>query len=957
MRATDRTIVAIDLETTGLHPVRDRIIEIGAVRMQGGEIRARFSTLINPGRTIPLQIQQITGIRNEDVAHAPRLEEAAPALRAFVDDTGDGPVSALVAHNASFDFGFLDAAGIHLHRPILDTYELATILLPGMTSYNLGELCRALAISLVDAHRALDDAAASALLFQQLRTRLDELPPQVINAILAYGRRTEWPPLQLFEDAANERGLERTARPRTDLTLPRPQNAAALIDHAPLNAHRGAPVAADPARLDDLLGEDGALARQLGPQYEARPGQLRMAHLVLDALNRGDHLLIEAGTGVGKSLAYLAPAALWSLLNQRRVIIATYTRTLQEQLVHKDLPQLHDLLRDQALGDLTWTQLKGRGNYLCTRRLEQWAGNRDLPAHELSFLAKILVWMSETADGDMSDLHLPTAEDRALWAEIASHSASCTPERCSSRPGWRDYYWLARARAERVHCLVINHALLMANVAADGRLLPPVDHLIVDEAHHLEDAATDQLTYRVDWERTQRQLARLTPAGDLLPGLLTLLRSQSDNRSLETAEEIEQQAARAGSALRRFAAYLAQSVLTHQHVKRESDYAQRIAIDSRLRSQPLWSEVEIEWDSVIPRIDDLLKTHQRLLQRLIAGEWMRREPQAMLLDELQGVYEEIADLQSNMATIIFGAGESSHGDSVAWLEVESQRGYGDRRDADPRVTLLAAPLHVGRQVEASLIRASRASIFTGATLRTADDFTYIRERLGLWDATESTVGSPFDYARNVVLLLPRNLPAPNQAGYQAGVEEAILAAARAAAGRTLVLFTSYAQLRTTADALRAPLDQLGIRLLQHGMSSRSRLLREFSTTERAVLMGTRSFWEGIDLPGDQLSVLIIVRLPFAVPSDPLIAARSAEFDNAFRDFTVPDAILRFRQGFGRLIRRQSDRGAVLLLDSRLWQKSYGQMFLDALPECERRFTRLENVEEEVRAWLTPEVNL
>jgi DNA polymerase-3 subunit epsilon/ATP-dependent DNA helicase DinG len=279
---------------------------------------------------------------------------------------------------------------------------------------------------------------------------------------------------------------------------------------------------------------------------------------------------------------------------------------------------------------------------------------------------------------------------------------------------------------------------------------------------------------------------------------------------------------------------------------------------------------------------------------------------------------------------------------VTWLELN---------DAGNAVALASAPLDVNEILEKELLQEQRSAIFTGATLRTGSGFSFIRDRLGLWDVPAVTVESPFDYKSSTLLYLPDHLPAPNHPHYQQAVEQAIIEAAQATGGRTLALFTSYAQLRATADAIRAPLDRLGITVLQHGTSSRNRLLREYREAEKAVLLGTRSFWEGIDLPGDELSCLLIVRLPFAVPSDPLVAARAADLEDPFTDYTLPDAILRFRQGFGRLIRRATDRGVVVVLDNRLWQKEYGRAFLDSLPTCTVRHAPLSNLGEEISQWL------
>jgi DNA polymerase-3 subunit epsilon/ATP-dependent DNA helicase DinG len=267
------------------------------------------------------------------------------------------------------------------------------------------------------------------------------------------------------------------------------------------------------------------------------------------------------------------------------------------------------------------------------------------------------------------------------------------------------------------------------------------------------------------------------------------------------------------------------------------------------------------------------------------------------------------------------------------------------------LTFCVAPVHVSDLLEAQLLRRRRTVILTGATLRTDEGFEFIQERLGCWHAIPQAIESPFDYRANVLIYLPSDVPMPDRPGYQSAVERAIVKVTRAAEGRTLVLFTSHAHLRATADAIRMPLDQAGVTVLEHGFSGRGRLLREFRTGRKSVLLGTGTFWEGIDLPGEILSCLIIVRLPFAVPTDPLVAARSRAYENPFREYTIPDAVLRFRQGFGRLIRRVDDRGVVVLLDSRIWQKPYGAAFLDALPACTVRHAPLMNLAETVPQWL------
>lgn len=938
---TERTYVALDLETTGLDPKRDAIIEIGAVRFQGRQMLERFHTLVNPQRAIPLRVQQITGIRNADVTTAPPLARVVPELLAFVHSE----VAAVVAHNAGFDLSFLQTAGIQFHRPALDTFELATILLPNQASYNLGELCRTLQIDLPNAHRALGDAAATAHLFMALQQQAAALPPVLRQMIVESGQYSDWPLLALFEDAHLTPFPAHREKPAIGIGQTHDGDRDAPLS-SPTQWAVGQPVADD--EIERFFATDGVLAQQMGSAYEVRVGQVEMARQVTAALNTGNHLLIEAGTGTGKTLAYLVPTALWSVANQERVVIATNTIPLQDQLLSKDIPQVQALLA--AVGKTTprTALLKGRTNYLCTRRLHTWRTSHRLTASEVSLLAKVLVWLSTTRTGDVNELLLTSSEDRALWARLCSDAATCTPARCGLhiRPDPHglprgDFFHTARQQAEEAHLLVVNHALLLADIASGGHVLPAYSNLIVDEAHHLEEVTSEQLTSRIDWRWVRTLLQRLTANEELLFTVAQQAERQQLAEVAALAQNVKRNAERAIRENSEFADQLLQFALGVESSRQETGYTQRIALDSRLRAQPLWSQLEVEWEKASEAWRSVVNRLTALLQSLAGVPWHSVEPGATLRTEVQAVYDQLAELLAQADVILF---EPKGPDGlVKWLEISEK---------SDTVSLVAAPLYVNEILQQALIEQRRSVILTSATLRTNAGFDFIRQRLGLWDVHAVTVESPFDYQASTLLLLPSNLPAPNHAEYQRAVEKAIVEAASAAEGRTLVLFTSHAHLRTTADAIRAPLDRLNITVLQHGASGRNRLLREYRQAERAVLLGTRSFWEGIDLPGDELCCLLIVRLPFSVPSDPLVAARTADLEDAFHEYTLPDAILRFRQGFGRLIRRATDRGAVVVLDNRVWQKEYGRAFLDALPTCTVRRSALTNIGDEIREWLS-----
>ncbi len=937
----ERVFVALDLETTGLDARSDAIIEVGMVRFAfdpraesfACRILDRFVTFVNPLRPIPLRIQQLTGIRDSDLTGAPSIARIIPELLAFVRSD----VEAVVAHNAGFDFGFLQAVGVDFHRPTQDTFELASILLPGMASYGLGELTRAFKIPLPDAHRAMDDAEATARLFTHLLLQADKLPSWISATLASCANEGSWPPLALL--TANHDSQPLMGPPPVIVSSP-------AWDTTPesLLRDQGPSIQAVPeTQLENVFSVKGPLAQRFGDAFESRQGQLDMALRVLRALNTGDHLLIEAGTGTGKSIAYALPSVLWSLANQRRVVIATNTISLQEQLLEKDLPIVDAVLATEGYPPINSALLKGRSHYLCTRRLCSWYYNRRLSPIELRVLAKVLIWLLHTETGDVGELFLPTQAERMIWTRICSDTTTCSPERCGTEAGqYVDFFYWARQSAERVHILVINHALLLADITSGGRVLPTYSHLIVDEAHHLEEAATEQLSYRVEWTTTYAIMQRLHVEAELYQGILQAAFRQDDEAARRRVRQLAQQLHEATSALRSFA----QTVLVfaqHQDtIRLDFTYAQRLSLDARTRTQPAWSEIEIQWDVAGQSVRSAIRYMTGLAQYLHEQQWWVQEPFAALLQDLQGVTEYMTNFATWLDRIVFQAEGTGSNDVVTWMEVN---------DGVTEATLVAAPLFVNETLESQLVHRKRCAIFTGATLRTGSGFSFIRDRLGLWDVTASSVDSPFDYRQSTLLYLPSDMPEPNHHNFQQAVEQAIIKAAVASAGATLALFTSYAQLRATAEAIRAPLDRLGITVLQHGTSSRQRLLREYRESDKAVLLGTRSFWEGIDLPGDELRCLLIVRLPFAVPSDPLVAARTAELDNAFRDYTLPDAILRFRQGFGRLIRRATDRGVVVVLDSRVWRKEYGHAFLESLPECTTRHAPLSNLEAEISRWL------
>jgi DNA polymerase-3 subunit epsilon/ATP-dependent DNA helicase DinG len=553
----------------------------------------------------------------------------------------------------------------------------------------------------------------------------------------------------------------------------------------------------------------------------------------------------------------------------------------------------------------------------------------DLTPADRTLLIKTLFWLPQTTTGDRAELRLSAAEEQA-WQRLSAVTEACTPSRCAyHRIG---VCFLARARraAEESHIVIANHALLLSDLASRSRVLPEYDALIIDEAHHLEDEATQQLGWRLGERELLNRLERLwSPGGaggsGAVPEALAIIASATglclptDLRL--TAEVGERAVLQLGSAVHTFFDGLARLMDDPETAQPRGADDSALRVTGAVRASSSWQELEHVWAAAVE--------HQQALERTIADITAE-------LDALPGAPEAARDLGSEL---------SAHLDY--WRELRRRlhacvhlpgpgavywvSGGGRLHTA----WLNAAPIDVAGVLRDRLFAVPEVTILVSATMAIGGSFDYVKHRLGLEDARAEALGSPFDYERAALLYVPNDLPEPTQTGYQRAVERTLLDLVTRLNGRTLVLFTSRAQLRATYQALREPLASRHITLLAQGIdeSSRSRLLDAFRRGSRVVLLGTNAFWEGIDVVGDALSCVVVTRLPFAVPTDPVYAARAEQFDDPFGEYAIPQAVLRLKQGFGRLIRSRSDRGAVVVLDRRLVTRFYGQVFLRSLPSC------------------------
>ncbi len=914
-----RIYVALDLETTGLDPERDAIIEIGAVRFRDGRELETYSTFVNPGRSIPPYITELTGIRNSDVADAPSLRAALAELQRFV---GREPV---VGHNIGFDLAFLQRHNVLVGQTAIDTFELASVLVPHAGRYTLENLVRVLRLDLpTQTHRALDDARMARALFEALLERAMQLPREVLQEIVRLGQWSNWEPTLFFQDASRARSSSFQSSIGAQLAARRGGDAAGPLFFEPLPPPLSPREDVQPLDLDELtrlLEPDGPIAQQL-PAYEFRNQQLEMMHIVADAFNAGNHLFVEAGTGTGKSLAYLLPAVLWAVRHQDHVVISTNTINLQEQLMTKDLP----LLRRSLSEPFEAVLLKGRNHYLCRRQLQLLRQRGPVSVEEMRVLAKILLWLPNTLDGDGDALFLPTAAERAVWQTLAASKENCDPSRCPFFADDTCFFYRARARAEGSHIIIVNHALLLADVATENRVLPEYSMLVVDEGHHLEAAVTDALSVEVNRWTVRRLLEELLQGGGHAPALLDELQTQ-------VGAVLKGQEAMSFSALLMECAQIADAVgwrledifnslqrYLENVAPPANGYNLRLRLTAALREQAEWQEVARRWQGVRPsalQLIELLATLNRVLADLTVDVAPELES---LLFRLHNLHERLDGAITALDSFIRQPADNA----IYWLELD--------RKAETLIVHIT-PLHVGPLLQEHVWKRKRSVVVTSATLRIGGDFEYLQQRLAARDALTAAVGSPFNYRAAALLYIVKDIPEPESPGYQRAVEQVLTRLFEATGGRALALFTSYAQLQNTARAITGPLSRLGITVLAQGSgSSRAQLLDNFRHGQRTVLLGTRSFWEGVDVPGEALSCLVITRLPFDVPNDPVVAARGESYRDPFNEYMVPEAALRFMQGFGRLIRTQTDRGIVVVLDKRLVTKGYGARFLRSLPE-------------------------
>ena len=881
--------VAFDLETTGLDNKNDRVIEIGAIKFIGGKAVEEYATFVNPKTPIPAAITTLTGIKDGDVAAAPAFESIAAKLVDFIADLP------LCGHQVEFDINFLNEEYKRASMPKvfmkqIDTAVLARIVLPSLTRYTLKYVATTLGVGLDRAHRALDDARASGNVAIALVPKLCELPLG-IRAVMAHCAPPSLVRQVLYASLANEDYiLDLTAPP-----LPRPPKKLAPRDEfAPLD-------------IEDIRKRFSAGDGLAGivDSYAERPSQTEMAACVAQALSDSTTVVAEAGTGTGKSLAYLVPAALFAVHNECRILVSTHTRNLQDQLVAKDLPVVKKLAGD----DFRFSVLKGRANYLCQQRFRRLLTGElgDFSYRERMGMLPLIRWAQETATGDIEEQNQFNIKwFGRIWHMISAESHSCQGRRCEQFHNC--YLQLARQRALGSHIVVINHALFFSELCAESSFLGRLGPVVFDEAHHLEACGHRHLRTEVD---SNRLASFLDAAANL-------------------GKEIKKRGSKLSAGISE-PEYKGVLKRLRQQVKAFLDQGLAWAVDATHAPAEFQTEYGTEafsqsagylgLDSVLADLQDVLHRFSQAAEGDCGG---KDEDERLFTTEIVSLSEATSQLKADCQYLTMAATD----DHVFWCEGNAHKGW---------IKLCGVPLDVGAVLKSVWEQNAAGRVFTSATLSVSGSMDYFMRKIGIVGAPGTRCeifASPFS-ASQAVRGGIRQAPSLDSPGYSSYVADTVLALLDAFDKNILVLFTANAMLAAVYDLLRHKTAGSACTVLAQGFSgNRAAVLEEFKRTPRAVLLGADSFWEGIDVPGKACEIVLIPRLPFPVPTHPLTKALcrkvEAEKGESFISFSVPEAVIKFRQGTGRLIRTKNDRGALVVLDNRIFTKGYGKHFMSSL---------------------------
>lgn len=910
--------VVIDIETTGQSTKEDdKIIEIGIAVIENGVISDTFSSLCNPDRFIPSFITKLTGITDDDVQHEPTFDDIAHDVKDLISD------SYIIAHNVPFDVGFLnhafqDAGYEGVNNPVLDTVELSRILYPQAPSYKLGRLSSYLGIEHVDPHRALSDALITAHVFLLILQKIKQLPYETITHLLNLEKALTSDLSEILMKEQENLAFSATDPDGIDILdgLAFKKVDECKIDSNPIDVSFG-------DYLDAVYGPDGSMQTQM-ESYEERSGQRTMSEAVYDSFASRKHALIEAETGTGKSLAYLLPVVHEALKTEKRIVISTYTTQLQSQLLEEEIPLTASLIPYPFKVAL----LKGKRHYISLEKLAYELNQTNENNYDFTLTkAMLLVWITETTTGDIDEIQLPSG-GYTFFNRISTEAEN----KVNPASTWftKSYYQKAKRRAQQADIIITNHALLCADIFNDYQFIPTYSKAVVDEAHHLEETASKHYGLKLNDINMQYTLNNIGLI-DEHNGIGKLIDNNDFHLDPSYIDQWNTSFSQTKHEIDDLFQTLSQYVINQHSAQKGLSDIGRI----QYRFERI-NDGDKQWETIIDMATRLGFCLKELIQFLSSikndietkGIWDRHDS-----DQLQGYIDTLQTYVDEIEEMFLKPTEPT---VVKWIEIDTNR-------TKQGVFLYLEPTDISNHLTEDFFEQKESIVLTSATLTMRQSFSFIQKRLGIPEDNVATykIDSPFSYSDQVQLMVPNDFPAVNKGNpddYINATCESILSLADITKGRMLVLFTSYDMLKKSYRLLKEMLDTETYSLIAQGISSgsRLRLKKNFQTFDQAILLGTSSFWEGVDIPGEDLSSLVIVRLPFQPPNHPVYEARSTLMkengQNAFFELALPNAVIRFKQGFGRLIRSSSDRGIVFVCDGRIVKSRYGKFFTESIPD-------------------------
>ncbi|WP_413309209.1 ATP-dependent DNA helicase DinG [Bacillus sp. 1P10SD] len=928
--------VVIDLETTGNLPKKgDKIIQFAAVVIENGTITEQFSSLINPQKAIPAFIEELTGINDEMVKGAPLFSEITEKIQSLLEE------AYFVAHNVLFDLSFLQEELIQaghegFYGPVLDTVEMARILYPTADGYKLTDLAEKENLRHDRPHQADSDAQVTAELFLILLKRLTALPSLTLRQITHLSGGLKGDLQQLLDELLIKRdkrkldNLSETIEIFHDIALRK--NQIELKDVA-TESDFSYPITEE---------EKSDVVKQGFDVFEKRSGQFKMMDTVYQALHSERHALIEAGTGVGKSLGYLLPLAYFTKIHKHPIVVSTHTIQLQEQILKKEIPLLTAILPFKIRTVL----LKGRNHYLSLEKFSQTLTDENDNYDTTLTKMQILVWLTETETGDKDELNLSSG-GLIYWNKIKNEATVY-----SQNQQWqeKDFYLKAKRAAHDTDIIITNHSLLLSDIKGEGSILPNFEYVVIDEGHHLEKVAGQFFGHSLDYLSTRLLLGQfgVFEQKQLFYDLEKLLSQTTVKKLNFQTSEINQLVIDMNYEMDEFFKMIA--LFAKTKLPKNKGF-------NRVKVRYTHSDGGKEGNGLkhcAERFAFLLKDlHAKVIERL---DLINNEIQALSIEQKHKIEEinlflkELSELRDTIMNCFIKESKD-----VKWIEM-------DTRSPQNVTTFIAQPASVASSLKKFFFQKKKSVILTSATLTVNNSFDYMMKEIGMDNDSpiQMIIPSPFEYNKQVQLFIPEDLPEVNTVtldDYVIAITEHIITIAEATKGRMLILFTAYDMLKKTYELIKESgfLDEFV--LIAQGITSgsRTRLTRNFQRYDKAILLGTSSFWEGVDIPGEDLSCLVIVRLPFSPPDEPLTEAKCQLIvqngGNPFSEYSLPEAILRFKQGFGRLIRTENDRGVMFVFDKRIITTKYGKSFLQSIPSVPIKKGTIDELVLQIQPWL------